>query len=494
MKLWKPFRLSKPGFTLYLPALALVTLAGLMTGCGSGSPMGGSTAPVGNTQVVVLLTSTANDQLVIFDASIASIALVDSAGTSTTVYTNPNTFNNVVEWMHLNGTSEPLPAVSIPQGTYTSATVMIAGCFFTNETFDGNTFNTATFDQGLCAEGTGVSTVNLPNPIKIAGSAMALSLNLQVSQSFTLAAAANPVTYTIDPVFTLNPVAIAAEPTDETNGKITGVNAQVVSVGTDGKTLTAQTTAGIPLNLSSNTSTAYQGIAGFSGLGPNLLVNFDATIQPDGSLLATRIEVDDPIGPTEIVGPFSVPGSVTGQFLTLNLQQEGCTFTGVPFCGNIFQSTGNTIFGTSGQFTNLAALPFPATFSGSNLLQGQNLSVSTPGTPNAQSILEASTVTLVPQTLNGTVTAVTNDGGFAVYTVTLAPYDLIPILQNFTSSAPPPHITSPTIITVYADTNALFLNSGTIAAGSQIRFRGLIFDDNGTLRMDANTFYDGVTE
>jgi hypothetical protein len=65
---------------------------------------------------------------------------------------------------------------------------------------------------------------------------MGLSLNLQVSQSFTIDAAATPETFTIDPVFTLTPVSIAAQPTDETNGKVTVIDAEVSSVGTDGKT------------------------------------------------------------------------------------------------------------------------------------------------------------------------------------------------------------------------------------------------------------------
>jgi hypothetical protein len=71
---------------------------------------------------------------------------------------------------------------------------------------------------------------------------------------------------------------------------------------------------------------------------------------------------------------------------------------------------------------------------------------------------------------------------------------LIPVLQNFTSDTPPPHLTNPTTISVYVDTNTRMLNTGTVAAGSLIRFRGLIFDDNGTLRMDAGEIYDGVTE
>ena len=101
---------------------------------------------------------------------------------------------------------------------------------------------------------------------------------------------------------------------------------------------------------------------------------------------------------------------------------------------------------------------------------------------------------MLPQTVNGTVSAVSNENGFAVYTVTLAPYDLIPVLQNYTSDTPPPHLANPSTIVVYADTNASFLNSGTIAVGSLIRARGVIFDDNGTARMDATAIYDGVPE
>jgi hypothetical protein len=71
---------------------------------------------------------------------------------------------------------------------------------------------------------------------------------------------------------------------------------------------------------------------------------------------------------------------------------------------------------------------------------------------------------------------------------------LIPVLQNFTSDTPPPHLTNPTTILVYADTNTRMLNTGTVAAGSLIRLGGLIFDDNGTARMDAGQIYDGVTE
>lgn len=493
MKTCKPFVSAKNASSIFLSLFAIALFGALLAGCGSSSHMG-TPPPVGNTQVVMLLTSTANDQLVSYNVLIASIALVNQSGTPVIVFTNPVSAGPFGEWMHLNGVSEPLPAVSVPQGTYTSAVVTVDGCAFTNLTFVPPNVSISTIAQGLCAEGTGTTTVNLPSPIVITGSAMGLSLNLQVSNSFTLDATANPETYTVDPVFTLTPISIAAQPTDETNGKVTVIGAEVSSVGTDGKTFTAQTgNTGATLTIVSGAGTVFQGISDFSALAPKLLFSFDAAIQPDGSLLAIRIEVDDPTAVAGVAGPFILPVIGAGFFSTFNLEQNGCTIVNTPFCGSIFLQSG-TAFKVSGEFTNVISLPFPATFTTANFLQGQDVLITSNGIPDQQSVETATTITLLPQTLNGTVTSVANDSGFSVYTITLAPYDLIPVLQNFTDDMPPPHLTNPTTILVYADTNTRMLNTGTVATGSLIRFRGLIFDDNGTLRMDAGEIYDGVTE
>jgi hypothetical protein len=58
--------------------------------------------------------------------------------------------------------------------------------------------------------------------------------------------------------------------------------------------------------------------------------------------------------------------------------------------------------------------------------------------------------------------------------------------------APFSAVASPTTVTVYADGNTQLLQSGSIAPGSLLRFRGLVFSDNGTLRMDCAKVLDGV--
>jgi hypothetical protein len=430
MNIWEPCGLSRHSANNFLWIFALIIFAGSLAGCGSGSQMMGTPPPVGNTQVVVLVTGTANDQLAIFNTGITSIALLDKTGASTNIFTSTDQFGSNVEWMHLNGASEPFAVATVPQGTYTSAVVVAGGCSFTDVTFAQMTLTTATFDEGLCGQGTGQTTVTLAAPLNITGTAMILSLNLQVARSYTLTGTGADATYTISPTFTLSPLSISAAPTDETNGKITGITTQVMAVNADANSFTVQATGGEPLTIKSNATTTYQGIAGLSALAPENVANLDVAIQSDGTFLATRVEIDDPNMLAAVIGIFSTRSNQPGQFTLLPLQVDGCVASN-PFCGgSVFQYSGSTVFNISQQFSNVLSLPFPASFTATSLLQGQNISAFTPATSEGN----VNTMTLAPQTINGTVSAISNQNGFAVYTVMLAPYDSFPILQNYDGS------------------------------------------------------------
>jgi hypothetical protein len=47
---------------------------------------------------------------------------------------------------------------------------------------------------------------------------------------------------------------------------------------------------------------------------------------------------------------------------------------------------------------------------------------------------------------------------------------------------------------VYADQNTQMVNAGSVSAGNVARFTGVVFNDNGTLRMDCTQVMAGVTE
>jgi len=74
--------------------------------------------------------------------------------------------------------------------------------------------------------------------------------------------------------------------------------------------------------------------------------------------------------------------------------------------------------------------------------------------------------------------------------VTLAPYDLFP--QFAVQPGQTTLLTSPNTVVVYADSNTQMLNSTPISVGGVFRFYGLVFNDNGTLRMDCAQVNDGA--
>jgi len=484
-----------PRRNLLLPSVIL--LATILAGCSTGS-MSVTVPPLNaKTNVVVTLTSTANDQLVSFYLGINSISLVDKSGNTVPLYINPNPqgfSTGNAEFIHLNGISEPIATASVPDGIYTSAIVVVGGCSFTNVTLaSGGGVGISTDADGLCTQGTGMTTVNLPSPITISEPTMALSFNLLVSQSYTLMPAGSPPPgYSFSPVFTLTPLALSPQPTTELNGKFIGIDALTSSINPAANSFVAQTPDGFSFNVNSGSGTTYQGVAAFSTLAVGTLVNMDLSIQPDASLLASRIEVDDLSAPTVSDGPFLELASQPGSFVTLPNQMEGCSTVGTPFCGSVFQYDTNTVFGISSQFTNLQNLPFTPSFTGPGLLLGQNIATFSTGTFNSVNLETVTATVLVPQVVNGTVSSIFTAGNFTVYTVALAPYNIFPVLQQVVG--PNNRLNNPNVIQVYVDSSAQTLNSAPIAVGSLLRFRGLIFDDNGVLRMDCNIIRDGVPE
>jgi hypothetical protein len=89
------------------------------------------------------------------------------------------------------------------------------------------------------------------------------------------------------------------------------------------------------------------------------------------------------------------------------------------------------------------------------------------------------------------VVASQQSGSFVDYTVSLASYDLFPTLavqQGQTTL-----LNNPSQVEVYVDSNTQMLNTQALAPGSSLRFNGLVFNDNGTLRMDCAQVNDGVT-
>jgi hypothetical protein len=479
----------------------------LMAGCGSDSF---SSSPgsklTGNTSVTLFATSTANDKLSQFTLGINSVTLVDASGKTVTLQATPQ---DAAEFISVNGAAAPLLTTSVPQDVYTSASVSIGGstfaCVFLNPS-----------DQGLADayysdQSTAPSrvTVNLPAPITVTGTSMGLALNLLVQQSAVWSSGScsqpqnpsAPDSYTITPTFYLTPVTVVTQPTNTSNGEALGLLGLISSLGKNGASFTVATQGGpfIPQGaygpiwtVTTNGSTLYQGISSATQIAAGMAVDMDVAVQSDGSLLATRVAVYDRNTKNLGIwyGPLAFKSEYVPAFFDFARDSQGA----FDLRGIVGFSFGSATFLPSGQFTNLPTLPFTPSFTARTMVAGQNILVTSHATTISPEpvYIPATTVTLVPQTLNGTVDAIGSSASFTTYTITLAPYDLFAALATQPGQAT--QITHPTQVVVYVDNNTQVLSANPPAVGGLLRFYGLVFNDRGTLRMDCAQISDGVKE
>jgi hypothetical protein len=448
----------------------------------------------GDTSVTVLLASTGNDQVTRFAVEFQTLTLTSQSGKTVTLSSS----QQPSEFMHLNGGIEPLTTVNVPQDIYTSGTATLGAVFVCIAQVPEGGLGIANYS--IINQG---PTVNLASPITVTGSSMALLLNMQVSSSavFPTCWTTPPFEgFSMAPTFDLTPFALSASPTNSGNGKLSGLDAEVASVGMAGSSLTL-TIAGGPfgtraLSASSNNQTVFQGISGASALSAGMFLNVDGAIQSDGSLLTTRIAVEDLSAINEFSGPLMFVDSVDPVLTQYGRTELGPLVTDNGQTGYYFDipdfDFSNAAFNISGQLTNLQSLPFVPSFTAANMVAGQNVGITSPTLSLVGGIYTpANTITLVPQTINATVVSSQPAGSFTDYTISLASYDLFPTLavqQGQTTL-----LNNPSQVEVYVDSNTQMLNTQALAPGSILLFYGLVFNDNGTLRMDCAQVNDGVT-
>lgn len=468
-------------------------------GCG-GSSGGSIKPPEGNTKVTVVVSSAANDELSQFYIGLTGLTLTSQSGKTVTLFSaganGANTYNP--EFIHLNSTATSLGTTSAADDTYTSATLTAGSASFTCLTYDASqeSLYNSVYAYGQTPQSQ--VTVNLPSPITVTGDTMTLLLQLQAAQSVTLGQCGSTVAnnYTITPTFNLSPLKLSPQPTNYTNGKQTAVYGAVTSV-TAGSGFAVQTgytpsnpVTQMPVSIATDSSTVYQGIGGLSSITAGMFADMDLALLADGSLLAMRVAVHDPNAVDVIAGPVAYVSNVVPAVLVFGQQVQGSDLLG----NTMDFDSSKAVYAISQQIGNLASLPFTPSFQASNLVPGQYVYVTTPAftVKGLNNYPVPNTLTLVPQNIDGTVTAVSSSGGFDVYTVSLASYDLFANLADQPGQAS--LISEPSVVQVYVDGNAQMLNGAAPAAGETLRFHGLVFNDGGTLRMDCDLVDTGVSQ
>ena len=502
LPLHRRFRLHR-----LLQGLTIAATVASVAGCGGVYQSSNTVSSGGgNTSVTVLVSSRANDQLAEYFLALNQVTLTTASGSTVDLFAAPQ----YLEFIHMNGKPEPLPAVSIPQGTYVSAAASVGSGNIYSYCYDppsGDIVSSDFEDQFVPASGV---RVNLQEPLTISGDATVLSLEMEVSQSaswITCGSNSGSQPFAITPTFDLGAADVLPGQTGATTVQVQGLRGLVTEVDSGGGGFTVQSAnillwfsapAGPAWHFSLNGSETYQGISGVSQLVVGMPADVDALMQEDGSLRAEKIRVFDthPSDLTVTTGPLAriwASGSIVSDLEV---------FAADPYAQGVLPATmgaapfgfANSAFEISNQISNLQTLPFAASFTAANMVAGQNVFISThlPAQSGFDKFLPATTMTLLPQTINGTVSAIGSEGSFTTYTVTLAPYDLFPALA--VQAGQTTLLTNPNTVVVYADSNTQMLNTSPIAVGNVVRFYGLVFNDNGTLRMDCAQAMDGVAE
>jgi len=495
MKVATSARYSAPT-SIWMAATAILLAVAGTTSCSSGGATPKTPLLSGNTQVTVVLTGTANDQVTEFNVQFQSLTLTTQSGKTVTLLSS----QQPSEFIHLNTRIEPLTTATIPQDIYTSAVVKLGGAeFVCDAQVPGGGLGFAHYsvvNQG--------PTVSLTSPITITGSSMALLLNMQVSNSAVFPSCWTTPAFegfSMTPTFNLTPYVLSTSATNSGNGKVTGLKATVAAVGTTASSSTLSVAAGPfgtrSLCASANSGASVQGISGASALSSGMFLDVDGVIQSDGSLLATRIEVENPSAVNMSTGPIMQVDALVPVLLLYGRTEMGPLLTD-PVNGQTGQydeipyfDFSNTKFQISGQFTNLQTLPFVPSFDAASMASGQTVDVTSgPLTLGGGTYDTANTITLIPQTINGTVVASQQIGSFMDYSISLASYDLFPTLA--VQQGQTTQLTNPNQMEVYVDSNTEKVNTELLAPGETFRFYGLVFNDSGTLRMDCAQVSDGV--
>jgi hypothetical protein len=470
---------------------SLAALLAMLGGCGgSGSPSPApAPVPVTHTAVTLLLSSTASDALSRFTVTFATVTLTSRSGTTVTLLGTPQD----AELLHLNGGGAPLITAEVPADTYIAASATLADATVSCVSLGAaGGLLASTSDQGAAAPASLVS-VNLPQPITIGAAPQVLKLELQAAASATAASCDTANSAPIRPTFKLTEYAVAAQPTSSANGRLSALDGIISAVAPAAFSVTSLD--GLSWTVALDRGTTFSGIDGPAGLVAGLPVSFDALLKSDGSLVATSVMVSDhsPAQLTAWRGPLTFVAANAAQVDLFMNGVRGSLFPhgdGLGAVWNLGVSGATYQVALAGK--ELGSLPFHAQFDALTAVPGQNVHVTTHAIafPNSPGVVAATTLTLLPQTVQATVTGAVDAGGYVAYTLALAPFDLFNALATQPDQVT--KVAQPATLVAYVGPDTSVLASGGVAAGATLRFNGLVFNDNGTLRMACVEVLDGA--
>ena len=279
------FRVS--GITVVLAlVISLVACGG--GGSGSSSNLtGGSNSGVKSAATFVTASDAPLPAVLGFNVTVNSIVLNGSSSSTSNLLTQPET----VDFARLIGLRNLLAFNSVPQGTYSSITYQLASPVITYLDLtttppSANTLNGSWASTVSTSGGVATVTVALKNPLTIDGASLVgLHMHFDLRQSLQTDATGQ-VTGVVDPQITAN----AVVPSDD-DAQITDLRGSIVSTSTANNNFVIQKWDGKQATVVVNAQTSYNDGYTLATLTQGMVAEIEGTVQSDGSILATDVEV-----------------------------------------------------------------------------------------------------------------------------------------------------------------------------------------------------------
>ncbi len=266
-------------FPLLAMVLALVALT--FTACGGGSSSS-STGGSGNAQAQIFITGedAPVSSVVSFYITINSITLNNSSNT-VTVLSQPTT----VDFGRLIGLRSLLGFNTVAPGTYTSATFTLANPVIYDLDMTTTPPSLGSINGTLTNS---TVTVAFPagSPLTVGSNGLAgLHMDFNLRQSLAVDGSGQ-ITGSVNPAITM----MAVSASDQT-GEITDFTGSILSVNSSGNSFTMQGPYGFQEVIDVNSQTLFNGSYTLSTIPANAIVCVEGTVQADGSILASDVEV-----------------------------------------------------------------------------------------------------------------------------------------------------------------------------------------------------------
>lgn len=433
--------------------LAILTISSVLlilifAGCG----MNNSKTTAGSSQLMVTMGDAPSDRVIAFALTINTMSL--TGGSNPTVISTPTQ----IEFVRDAGTFQPLVTASIPSGTYTGATITVSNPQVV-------VIDTVSHLPLMLTAALSTTSVNVTfnQPLTVSAATAEADFDLDLANSVTISGN----TATINPVFHVSTKIV----TDQDNDDFKDVRGVVTTVAAPTFMVASRQMDQI-FTFTTDANTKFEGISGLSQLTAGMVVEVDAQMQSDGSLLAKRVDVDEDSDDSMEAEGFitAVTGTPATQFMLDN------EFDSSPIAalldllgigsGITVNVNSNTAFSVSDtDEINVSGLS--VNFDANDIGKAQRVEASAMHQDSFQPsgmVLSADRVRLLQQSLDGTVSNLTGTPG--TFTLTVASDSAFALLTGQTTMT----------VQVLSGTQM----DSPLANGNSVRVRGLLFFNGST--------------